>query len=328
MKKLIYSTFLIVLAIISACSTELDVTAPYRTIPVVYGVLNPSDTFQYIAVYKGFVSENGNAITIAQNPDSTHYKPEDIKAYLVQRLNNKNDSILLDTTTVIISKTDKPRSIPRPVYKTPLGFKLNKSASYGFALKLNNKEIASSATLLISDITPITNSTTNGLLLHNGSNYASQDYQTNIPKNAGRYEVSLRFFYTEKNKTTGDSVQKHLDWYVGTGGRSSSEVNYRINGTGFYSYLRANIEVNPNFERTASSIVQVTFSATTADLAKYIELSAPNNSLNETPPDFTNILNGKGIFASQASVITSKNLNVSSMNELKNGKITGSLGFK
>jgi len=58
----------------SACDNEVDINADWKEILVVYGLLDPLDSVQYIKVNKAFLNENENALKVAQNPDSLFLK--------------------------------------------------------------------------------------------------------------------------------------------------------------------------------------------------------------------------------------------------------------
>jgi hypothetical protein len=80
MKK--YIAFLSALFLLSACSNDFDVAAPWKDIPVVYGIISPLDTAAYIRVEKAFLDPNTSAFTIAQIPDSLYYDVNDINVFL------------------------------------------------------------------------------------------------------------------------------------------------------------------------------------------------------------------------------------------------------
>jgi hypothetical protein len=80
MKK--YTAFLFALFLLSACSNDFDVAAPWKDIPVVYGIISPLDTAAYIRVEKAFLDPNTSAFTIAQIPDSLYYDVNDINVFL------------------------------------------------------------------------------------------------------------------------------------------------------------------------------------------------------------------------------------------------------
>ena len=51
MKLRIFS-FLAALIVLSACKNEIDINAPYKDIPVVYGFLDQNQATQYIRIQK------------------------------------------------------------------------------------------------------------------------------------------------------------------------------------------------------------------------------------------------------------------------------------
>ena len=86
MNKLLISFCVLILAF-SSCKTDVDLIAPYEEIMVVYGVLNPADSVQYIRINKAFLGE-GNAYQFAQVPDSFQYG--DILDVKLERYKNNN----------------------------------------------------------------------------------------------------------------------------------------------------------------------------------------------------------------------------------------------
>src|SRR5688572_27152203 len=59
--------------ILYSCDNELVVTDEWKDIPVVWGLLNASDTAHYIRVEKAFLDPTTSAFDIAQIPDSLYY---------------------------------------------------------------------------------------------------------------------------------------------------------------------------------------------------------------------------------------------------------------
>src|SRR5678809_747569 len=107
--------------LLPSCSTDIDLLEDYKPITVVYGLLNVSDSIQYIKINKAFLGE-GNALVMAQQSDSINYKPGELMVRL-QELNPSTGEVLAtlncDTTTQIL-KDDGLFSNPYQIlYKTP-----------------------------------------------------------------------------------------------------------------------------------------------------------------------------------------------------------------
>ena len=71
-----------------SCNNDINVAAPYKDIPLIYGKLNASDSIQYIRIQKGFLSNTTDATVLAKFKDSIYY-PE--KALVVVLTNAKGD---------------------------------------------------------------------------------------------------------------------------------------------------------------------------------------------------------------------------------------------
>ena len=75
-----------ILAIIllqGACTNEFEINAPWKSIPVAYAILSPTDTAHYVRVEKAFLdTETENSLTVAQNPDSLYFEEDEIAVYV------------------------------------------------------------------------------------------------------------------------------------------------------------------------------------------------------------------------------------------------------
>ena len=59
--RFIYWISLTILIIFSSCETDFELNAPYKTIPVVYGLLDQSLDTQFIKINKSFLGILNNA---------------------------------------------------------------------------------------------------------------------------------------------------------------------------------------------------------------------------------------------------------------------------
>src|SRR5688572_30550330 len=60
--------------ILYSCDNELVVIDEWKDIPVVWGLLNKSDTAHYIRVEKAYLDPTTSALDIARIPDSLYYE--------------------------------------------------------------------------------------------------------------------------------------------------------------------------------------------------------------------------------------------------------------
>ena len=75
--------------LLSACSNDFEVTAPWKDIPVVYAILSPQDTAHYIRIEKAFIDPDKSALEIARIPDSLYY-PENAISVFLERTENQS----------------------------------------------------------------------------------------------------------------------------------------------------------------------------------------------------------------------------------------------
>ena len=80
MKKLLY--FLLLGSMLSSCSNDFEVSAPWKEVPVAYALLSPKDSAHYVRIEKAFLDPNVSALEIAQIADSLYYPENDIAVWL------------------------------------------------------------------------------------------------------------------------------------------------------------------------------------------------------------------------------------------------------
>ena len=89
-----------------ACETDFEVNANWKEVTVVYGLLDQSNTQQYIKINKAYLGE-GNALQMASIADSVNYNPNNLEVKIIKVKEGsfgsitRLDSIYLDTTLVI-----------------------------------------------------------------------------------------------------------------------------------------------------------------------------------------------------------------------------------
>ena len=108
MKKI--TTFVILFALFFvACETEFEVSADWKEVAVVYGLLDQSNDQQYIKINKAYLGI-GDALQMASVADSINYNPADLEVKIIKVKDGAFgsidllDSIYLDTT--LIAKDD------------------------------------------------------------------------------------------------------------------------------------------------------------------------------------------------------------------------------
>ncbi len=310
MKKVfILFTFIVTgVLLLNRCSNEVDLYADYKDITIVYGILNASDDTAWIKITKAF-SGPGNALVIAQNPDSSNY-PYKLNATLTGRVNSNDlTPIILDTTTIYHKlEGDSIFYYPKQLmYFTTEP--LNVNATYTINIDVNGQTTNAETPLIGNFSITYPFNTMDFMFDH--------EIKWNSVKNAKRYEVTTIFNYKEFLPGTyedtlnlqinlvsiySNSVQVSKD----TDGGENMELPYT--GDSFFAELENKLEDIPNVQRWSGS-VDVIISAGSEVLHYYIEINeAAAGSLLQELPNYTNINNGTGVLASRHSVIKSTRL--------------------
>lgn len=318
--------------LLHSCANEVDVTAPYKEIPVVYGLLNPADSFQYVKVNKAFLNEEGDAFMAAQVPDSL-YHPDAMSVRLVKVTNSTAGQIIMLDSVIVPKEEGVFGGLNQLLYRTPAGTVIDPDSRYDLQLirKKDDKVIGSASTQIVNDFQLA------GFLyefdFYQGGEYKSQLVEWMAAKDGRLYEVVLRLNYSEVNKTTNETVQKYVDWQLAdrikTATLSGSErLNIGIDGEEFYRKIQVALDPDPAVDRYANPKLELRYAVAAEDLSIYIEVNRPNENVNDVPVEYTNIDKGLGIFSSRFNKSIFKNMTLASLGELKTGKITGDLGFK
>ncbi len=323
MKKLLYIIVFLTISVFS-CKTDFDINANWKDITIVYGLLNQNDTTHYIKINKAFLG-NGNALVMAQNPDSSSYG-NNLEVWVEEWKNNSQTNLWYLDTTTIYNKDPGVFYAPKQVlYKFKAFLDVNAVYKLYIKNKLNGKLISSSTSLVEPlDIEKPTAQQT--AVFHSSSPYEVK-WSTGL--NGKRYQIVVRFNYWEKVFGATDSTQKYVDWdlgsYVSTGTNGGEEMETTYNGQSFFSFLRAKIGNPPNIIRhVATPNVDFIFSVAADEFNTYMEVNAPSTGVTQEKPQYTNIDNGIGIFSSRFQMDRKLAMHPYSLDSLYNGH----LGFQ
>ncbi len=338
-KTVIYS--LVAILLFSACSTKLDVVGNYKETMVVYGLLDQSQTTQYIKINKAFLGE-GNALTYAQIKDSTQYANAlnvvikrikggvELSSYNLTPDNTipKNAGTFYgpDQTNVIYS------------FSTPLGPSdpLNIDSQYKLIIKNTNtgKEV-SAQTSLLNDATftlpnPSSASSSFSIIKKNTSDDANFQVQWYSGKNVRAYQMIIRFHYTDS--LSGSTKTDSLDW-VFPGQKTQTLAGGELmigdfRAQGLLQFIGNQLRVYPTLLARRSGKVDIILVAAANDLNTFIEVNSPSTGIIQERPEFSNITNGLGIFSARYfKKPFGKPMDANSLDSLACGRYTKNLLF-
>ena len=330
MKNYFWSILLIV-SIISSCKTDFELNAPYKTIPVVYGLLDQSLDTQFIKINKSFLGNSNNA-NFASINDCTQF--ESLTAF-IYGFNQNNDTVSIGTLKEMMVGNLDPGIFyedSQKIYylETPSGY-LNDDYSYklnvsvpgtGAAEQFNfsaETKLVSSSRFIFPQIFQFTFAR-NGLVivqdldLGTTDQYESPEIKWETAVNGKSFELVIRFHFAEYTSNV-DSTEKFIDWNLGTqtsvdidGGETMLQL---ANGKSFFEIINNRLS-NYEFENQVlkrsfgSECIEIIVTAGNEDVNTYMQVNEPVTSVVTERPIFTNVENGIGLFASKFTM-SSKN---------------------
>ncbi len=329
------------------CSTDLDVTAPYKEITVVYSLLNKNDNIHWVKINKAFLGE-GNAFAYAQIPDSTEYTEEQLPP--TQRRIEKTDAAgnVLATLELRDTIVDRPTGIfHAPEHKLyyfrgdAANGNLDATARYRVSLTVKGNTITAS-TPIVNDLS-IYNPTQNlntEISFRAGAGYVPYTAYWFTTANARRYESYYTVHYDEVLED-GSVHPKNFSSQIGTVISSTApgdQISASLNGELFFQTVASRVPgVQPVFDEALVTKrifrgIELYWWVAGPDLHTYLQLANPISGLVEERPDYSNVNGGYGIVSSRMYKQVGdsngrKDLNQQSKQELLTGQYTGGLKF-
>lgn len=345
--------------IVGGCSTDFDVAAPYKEIPIIVGLLNKNELVHHIKVNKAFLNKDGSAYDAGSVLDSNLYPyPLQVKLYALNAAGIAFDSVSLDT--VQIPKTGGGTFQSNDVYYATSPFKLrylsiNSSKDTIWARHKvvvrrasDNKYIASAVCYIVGDLrfanAPLQVDIYNPSPSSLSPEYKSPKFSWFASRNGKRYSGFLRFKFRVQNDVTGEDYLDSVDMQLMSNNRlqkndGSTQIDYVLSGAQFYTNLQIKLDPLPTaYRRLYVGPLEFHFEFAGEELDTYMELNNSTIGLSEVVPEYTNVDGGLGIFSSRTSKkfndIKQVNLSLNSIYGLKNNSIVGraaganDLGFR
>lgn len=332
-RKLLTPSLILISLSFSGCETDFDVTAPYKEIPVVYGLLDVSDTIQWVRINKAYLGD-GDAYVMAQNADSINY-PDILDVSLEEYDGNKLLRTLILTRDESVPKEPGVfATTPNVLYRTNMGDTLLEENSYKLVIHNQETDSITTATTEIVDnfsiITPI----------DDPDNF-DIDWVAQFPVRVKWqttdegviYQLTIRFNYNEVKINDTVPVYKYEDWTfpeftTSQNGSQQADISIDIPGESFYHFIATSISADNSVTR---HFLSLDFKVTCGgeEFYTYMVVNQPPTGINQNLVEYTNINGGIGIFSSRVTTeVKDKDMTDGSKEKLKNGSVTGHLGFE
>ncbi len=332
-------------ALLTSCSEDFEVAAPYKPVTVIYGLLDVADTAHYIRIQKAFLDENKSAIDMALNADSNFYS--DLSVHLKEM---SGTSLVFDETLPRVDlNLEGHRKDSGVFFNAPnFAYKSKRVLQPGLTYRLvvtNNAtgEVDSAETQVIEN-----KPTAQGLYVYEFvSTFQisfSVQQETNkfgflvqVPPYSQIYEGIIRFHYANRD-AAGVMRRDSVDWTFATATREGSKPAIELTTLqrSFYYFLQEAIGPAPaNVERYIDSADLFVW-AGSEELARYQLINGARGGItaDQIKPLYTNIRsnrgnNALGLFTSRThQEYRGVGIDQRSLDSLMRNSITSSLNFR
>ena len=321
------------LVMVSGCSTDLEVNAPYKEITVVYGLPNRTDRTHWVRINKAFLGE-GDAFVYAQIPDSNEYAEGQLQNAIVEELDNGNvvNTYTLQDT-ILNNRVEGVFNAPQhKLYYFRTTQDINADHTLRFKVTAKGQEV-SATTAIVNDFTiyPSVANTSVKIGLVNSGGYLDYEVKWTSGKDGRRYQVNHVFQYAEVRNGT-DTTFKAISLNTGTlvtGGLDGGEaMATTIDGEDFFQTIGSIIQPDASVEKRIFYGLDLVWWVASDEFHTYLQLADPVSGIVEDRPDFTNVTNGYGLYGSRYyKSVNRKQFNPETADELVNGPFTGTLQF-
>jgi hypothetical protein len=295
-----------------ACSTDIDVNAPYKETKVIYCLIDPNSPFQMARISKGFQNEGRSALDIAQNnPDSSLYPPGIIKVELIEYSPTSIKRTFQMKDTVIAEKDSGVFYFPNQlVYKTP-NFKVDTGNRYNnimYKIRVTNTRtgsISEASTPLVgknfSIETPIREG--NEPYVFFFSPQSLTELKVNRSTNAA---ILQGFMVFRVLVTLSDNSTREEFWRWQSPGEMSFQnenalaATRSFGGVNFFNFFKTEVSQRGNDNVVSRKLLDGSLEiwGATREYKRYRDVYNNYNSLTQSLPSYTNVVNGLGLVSS------------------------------
>ena len=235
MKKFFLLLYLLLFAFLFSCSTDIDLYADYKQVPIIYGVLDPTADTNFVKITRAFYVE-GDAYQSADNPDSSNYSGK-LDARLIEYCDGDSiREIILDTITLHNKKPGIFYGPNQKLYYTaePLGRNTSRNKyRYKLTIVFPDRTLSTYANLVGTD----------GFGPRSlAVNFSKSGFGLRIPflfhpaLNASIYTFDFSFTYHEQRTPDSDTIPHTMTWHLGT--YYESELTNQAEGDNYVFYYR------------------------------------------------------------------------------------------
>lgn len=341
---LVYTLSLALAVALTSCDTEVNVNDDYAAIPIIYGLIDVSDSVHSVKINKTFLGTL-DANDMATVRDSSEYTSVNA---VIERYNGgdqPSQTYSLDEVEVDTKDSGLFYYPSQTIYQFEEE-DLPSSGTYRLKVDINNGERSIEASTKLVHLIEIFRTKEWARLKATRLRFADSDtilsgHELSIvpPQNSKRVQVKALFHYWDVLANNGDTTQvaRAVEFNLGTKTVENpilpKELRFFFTGSQFFESILAFV---PDFDETPGLVQRIPenmdFEVTFAgeDLHFYMEVNEPSGDLNQEKPDYSNVEGGYGIFSSRLRMLFSERelnqeirLSSATLDELTFGRFTG-----
>jgi hypothetical protein len=344
-----------ILVLFVACNDDFSINGKWTDQTIVYGLLNQTDSAQYIKINKAFLGD-GDAWEMALQADSIQYNDTlDVQLIeyslknttynpLIAQSWQPNGKIIQLYRTSEITKSDTAPDGTTGTFGAQLNYlyktieKLANSRKYKLQIVVPGKtDTITSETFLIYDLNVQNPKPDVGL----SKSYVDlsdsvKPYTTtwNLAMYGKVYQCQVKFHYIDitGSDTTWQTIDFNYPELTAQNVRIPStqsipKLSQKIGGSEFFIKIKNNIPVKANVKRKAVSL-DFYYWVAGDNYYTYKSIKSTTNGFGQENTSYSNIINAIGFFDSRyVYAITGKELKGTTLDELANGNYTKNLNF-
>lgn len=339
---------------ISGCETDVDLMGPYKSTPVIIGILDYSVDTQFVRINRTFLGP-GDATIYAQIKDSVEYNPAEVEAWLIK----KRNGTILDS--IELKHIVKPSRDPGVFYNQDVGFyytdqplftapeidNIRKGTLTGtpvlmtYDIRVEARGKTYTATTDFPDISDLTTITVPffadppvrvEMYREVTSTYQNVPLLYKTGSETARYlgVYRLNFDYVLSNGTT--VTNQFIDFKLGAQdnieGNNGKKNSFIFNAASWYEFVGNKIKAIPNIKQVQIHDLEFRITGANKMLTKYLKAANPVSEFTPVINTITNLDNDAiGILGSRTIISRKTHLSEASIKIMNQGEYTSAPGL-
>lgn len=309
MNRIVLAFTIITCLLAGSCSNDFDLVSEWKDIPVVYGLISPSDSVHYVRVEKAFLDESTSALEIAKNTDSLFYPPN--VTVRLEEVDGTQSFVLdrIDASTLGINREDGVFATNPNILYTFVSTSLQGGEEYQLLIERgDNLPTVTASTIMVDDLRFSSSFNPDGNPINWLPGEGDVSARWRFSEQVAIYDFQMNMKIKETNTTDGSSEINTYTWLIENtesiqGGSLSGSI--RIDPLGLYIFLGNTLERSTDITREFMSY-NFEIVGGSGSIAEYLTIGRANTGITSSQilPTFTNLSEGVGIFSSINNVIS------------------------